>query len=111
MVPKSPRVLGLSKQRVQSVFEVALYQHAFSMISRNNMWSFNYGLSGNLQKPLAEASGRFLNFSINKKKIEKKIYRLDGLKWRFGSGQFLWPIPRNRPFVSGIGHFLVHYVH
>jgi hypothetical protein len=29
--------------------------------------------SGNLRKPAAEVSGRFRNFSIDKKKFEKKI--------------------------------------
>ena len=37
------------------------------------MWSVNDGLSGNLQKPAAEVSGRFLDLSINRKCFEKKF--------------------------------------
>jgi hypothetical protein len=36
------------------------------------VWSVIYGLSGNLWKPAVGVSGRFPDFSINKKKIEKK---------------------------------------
>jgi hypothetical protein len=37
------------------------------------VWSVNDGLSGNLRKPAVEVSGRFPNFSLNKKNFEKKI--------------------------------------
>ena len=44
-----------------------------------SVWSVNDELSGNLQKPAAEVSGRFPNYSINKKNRKKNP---DNRQWK-----------------------------